>query len=148
MAAMSDYLENKIVDWLIRGQSYTAPTTIYVALLTAAPSDSSGGTEVANSNNYARGSLACNMTNWAGTQSAGSTTTSSGTSGTTSNNSVITFNTPSGNWGTVTHFALMDSGTYGAGNVLFHGALSASKTIFSGDAVSIQAAQLQIQIDD
>lgn len=27
MAALTDYLENKIVDWLLRGQSYPPPAT-------------------------------------------------------------------------------------------------------------------------
>ena len=39
MSAMSDYLENKIIDWLLRGQAYTPPATAYVGLYTAAPSD-------------------------------------------------------------------------------------------------------------
>lgn len=145
MAAMSDYLENKVIDWLIRGQSYTPPATLYIGLLTAAPSDTGGGTELTG-NNYARASVASNMTNWAGTQSAGSTTASSGTGGTTSNNGVINFNTPSNDWGTVTHFGIYDASTNG--NLMFWGALSASKAVFNGDAVSIQTAQLQIQIDN
>lgn len=37
MAGKSDYLENKFIDWFFRGQSFTAPTTTYVAMLTAAP---------------------------------------------------------------------------------------------------------------
>jgi hypothetical protein len=37
MAAMTDYLENKLVDWLLRGQSFTPPATLYVALFTVAP---------------------------------------------------------------------------------------------------------------
>jgi hypothetical protein len=142
---MSDYLENKVIDWLIRGQSYTPPATLYIGLLTAAPSDTGGGTELTG-NNYARASVASNMTNWAGTQSAGSTTASSGTGGTTSNNGVINFNTPSNDWGTVTHFGIYDASTNG--NLMFWGALSASKAVFNGDAVSIQTAQLQIQIDN
>lgn len=136
MSAMSDYLENKLIDHIFRAQTFTAPTTLYFALLTAAPNDASTGatiTEVANSNNYARASVTCSLANFAGTQSAGSTTASSGTGGVTSNNGTITFNTPSGNWGTVTHIAVLDSGTHGAGNVLFHGALAASKTINNGD---------------
>lgn len=145
MSAMSDYLENKIIDWLIRAQAYSPPATLYIGLLTAAPSDTGGGTELSG-NNYARAGVTSNMTNWAGTQSAGSTTTSSGTGGTTSNNGVINFNTPSNDWGTVTHFGIYDASTNG--NLLLWGALSASKAVFNGDAVSIQTAQLQIQIDN
>ena len=145
MAAMSNYLENKIIDHVFRGVAYTAPAAIYIGLYTSAPSDTGGGTEVAG-NNYARAALAPSVANWAATNAALSTTNpSSGTSGQTSNNAVVTFNTPSGSWGTVTHFCIFDAL---AGNLLFWGALSASKLIQSGDAVSIQASQLVVQIDD
>ena len=36
MAALSDYLENKIVDHILRATAFTAPATVYVGLLTAA----------------------------------------------------------------------------------------------------------------
>ena len=36
MSAMTDYLENKIIDWLFRGVAYTPATTLYFGLLTAA----------------------------------------------------------------------------------------------------------------
>jgi len=108
MAAMTDYLENKLIDQLFRGQAYTFPAGLHVGLLTAAPSDTGGGTEVSG-NAYARQDLAPSLTNWAGTQAAASTTASSGTSGTTSNNVAITFPTPTASWGTVTHFGVWDA---------------------------------------
>jgi hypothetical protein len=145
MAAMSDYLENKLIDYLFRGQSFTTPTGLYVGLLTAAPSDTGGGTEVSG-NGYARQNLAPSLTNWAGTQAAASTVASSGTSGTTSNNSAITFPSPSASWGTVTHFAIYDALT--SGNLLFYGSLTISKTINQGDTVSFPAAALSVQIDN
>lgn len=145
MTAASNYLENKLIDQIFRNQTYTFPTTLYIALFTAAPSDTGGGTEVSGGN-YARASVACSLANWAGTQSAGSTTASSGTGGVTSNNNVISFNTPNANWGTVTHFGIFDA--VSSGNLMMWGPLSSSKAVFSGDAVSIQAGQLQIQIDD
>lgn len=143
MSAMSDYLENKLVDHIFRAQSFSAPATLYVALFTSAPSDSGGGTEVSGGN-YARASVTSSLANWAGTQSAGSTTASSGTGGQTSNNGAITFNAPSGaNWGTVTHFGIFDAAS--SGNLLFHGALTAPKTINNGDsAPSFQTAQLAV----
>jgi len=145
MAAMSDYLENKLIDWLIRGQAYTAPTSVYLGLLTAAPSDSGAGTEVSG-NNYGRATVACSMANFAGTQSAGSTVASSGSGGTTSNNNTISFATPSASWGLVTHFGVYDA--VSGGNLLFYGTLGTSKTINSGDTVSFAAAALTIQIDN
>lgn len=143
--ALSDYLENKLIDHVFRGQPYTAPATVYVELYTSACSDSARGTEVSGGS-YARGSLAASLVNWAGTQAAASTTASTGTSGTTSNNAVITFATPSAGWGTVTHVGLSDAST--AGNMLVCTALSVGKTINNGDTVSFPAASLTNQIDN
>lgn len=142
---MSDYLENKLIDHVFRGQAYTAPTTIYFALFTTACSDSAGGTEVTGGS-YARASLAASLANWAGTQSAGSTVASSGTSGTTSNNGVVTFATPSAGWGTVTHLGVYDA--VSSGNLLICRALTLSKTINSGDSVTFPAASFTFQIDN
>lgn len=141
MSAMSDYLENKLIDQLFRGQTAPTTTTLYVGLLTAAPSDSGGGTEVSG-NSYARVAVTSSLANWAGTQSAGSTVASSGTGGQTSNNAAITFPTPSGTWGTVTHFGIYDAST--GGNLLFWGALTISKTINQSDTVTFPAASLSI----
>jgi hypothetical protein len=156
MAAMTDFLENKIIDWLFRAQAIgitgasaaagTGPTSLYLALFTATPSDTGGGTEVSGGS-YARVAVTSSLANWAGTQAAASTVASSGTGGTTSNNAAITFPAPTANWGTVTSFAIMDAST--AGNMLFYGALTTSKTINSGDAApSFAAAALTMQIDN
>ncbi len=146
MSAMSDYLENKIIDWLLRGQTFTPPATVYVGLLTAAPSDAGGGTEVSGGS-YARVAVASSLANWAGSQSAGSTTASTGTSGTTSNNAAVTFPAPTANWGTVTHFGVYDASS--AGNLLFYAALTTSKTINNGDAApSFAAGALTFQDDN
>lgn len=146
MAALSDYLENKIIDYILRGQAFTAPATVHVGLLTAAPSDTGGGTEVSG-NAYARVAVSSSLANWAGTQAAASTVASSGSSGTTSNNAAITFPTPTpSGWGTVTHMAVYDAAS--AGNLLFYAALTASKVINAGDSVSFAPASLTLQIDN
>lgn len=141
--AFSDYAENKLADFVFRGQSLTAPSTIYVGLSTSACSDSSTGTEVATGS-YARVAVTSSLANWAGTQSSGSTSASSGTGGQTSNNNAITFPTPSATWGTVTHWFLIDASS--SGNIWFCAALTASKTINSGDAVSFAAGALTVNL--
>lgn len=141
MSAMSDYLENSLIDQLFRGQSAPTTSTLYVGLLTSAPSDTGGGTEVSG-NAYARASVASSLANWAGTQSAGSTAASSGTSGTTSNNNAVTFPTPTGTWGTVTHFGIYDASS--GGNLLFYGTLTIAKTINEADTVTFPAGSLAI----
>lgn len=137
MSAMSDYLENKLVDLTLRGQAFTAPATLYVSLHTTATTDAGGGTEVSGGS-YARVAVTASLANFAGTQAAASTTASSGTGGVTSNNGSITFPAPTANWGTVTHFGIWDAST--AGNLLFHGALTTSKTVNNGDAAPSFAA--------
>ena len=156
MAAWSDFAENKLIDWFFRAQAIgitgasaaagTGPTTLYVALLTAAPSDTGGGTEVTGGS-YARVAVTSSLANWAGTQGAGTTVASSGTSGTTSNNNAVTFPAPTANWGVVTHSAVYDATS--GGNLIAWGALTTSKTVNNGDAApSYAAGQLTFQIDN
>ena len=145
-ASLSDYLENKIVDALLRGQAYTMPATVYVGLATTTGSDAACGTEVSGGS-YARVAVTSSLANWAGTQSAGSTVASSGTGGTTSNNGAVTFPAPTANWGSVTEFCVFDAST--AGNLLFRDALTTPKTINNGDAApSFAAGALTFQIDN
>lgn len=156
MAALSDFAENKLIDWMLRAQAIgitgasaaagTGPTTTWVALFTANPSDTGGGTEVTGGS-YARVSVTSSLANWAGTQSAGSTTASSGTSGTTSNNNAITFPAPTANWGVVTGVGIFDAVT--GGNLLIWSALTVNKTVNNGDAApSFAAGALTFQIDN
>lgn len=156
MTAMTDFMENKIIDWLLRAQAIgitgasaaagTGPTTLYVGLLTATPTDSTAGTEVSG-NAYARVAVTSSLANWAGTQGAATTVASSGTTGTTSNNAVVTFPTPTpAGWGVVVAFGIYDASA--AGNLLIYSALTASKTINAGDAVSFAAGSLTFQDDN
>ena len=138
MSQMSDYLENKVIDWLFRGQAFTPPANMFVAAFTAAPTDAGGGTEVSGGA-YARVSYASTLANWAGTQAAASTVASTGTGGQTSNNNAIVFPTASANWGTVVAVALFDAST--AGNMLCWANLTSSKTVNSGDTLQFLAAQ-------
>lgn len=146
MAAMSNYLENKIVDWLLRAQAFTPPATVYVALFTAAPTDAGGGTEVSGGS-YARVAVTSSLTAWAGTQGNATTVASSGTNGTTSNNAAINFPTPTANWGSIVAMGVFDAAT--AGNLLFFGSLTNAKTVNNGDAApSFPAAALTCQVDN
>jgi len=143
MAALSDYLENQIIDHIFRTASFTKPTALHVALFTAAPSDSGGGTEVTGGS-YARVNLAPLDTNWNATQ-GGTTGASSGTLGLTDNAVDITFAVPTANWGTITHVGIFDATT--GGNLLFHGALGTSKTVNNGDpAPKFVAGDLDITL--
>lgn len=141
MSAMSDYLENKLIDQLFRGQTAPTTSTMYVGLYTSAPSDVGGGTEVSGGA-YARVAVGSSLSNWAGTHAAASTDASSGTGGQTSNNNAITFPTPTAGWGTVTYFGIFDAAT--SGNLLFWGQLTIAKTINQADTVTFPPASLSI----
>ena len=144
MSAMSDYLENKLIDHIFRNRSYTVPTTVYVGLLTAAPSDSGGGTEVSGGS-YARVQVGPSDSAWQSTQGTTTAVASSGTGGQTANGSAIAFATPTANWGTITHFGIYDAST--SGNLLFWGALTASKTVNNGDpAPQFNSAALTVTL--
>ena len=125
--SFSDYLETKVLDHVFGGTSYTAPTTLYVALFTAAPSDSGGGTEVSGGA-YARQTIAF---------------TTSGD--TTSNNAAIEFPTATANYGTVTHVGVYDASS--AGNLMAWAALTSSKTIETGDVFRIPSGDLDITLN-
>lgn len=138
MSAMSDYLEVQIRTHLWRTGSMTKPTVAQVALCTAATTDANTGTtitEVANSGSYAR--IAANPAD--GTWSAPDST-----GGLTDNVGTLTSATATGSWGTISHIAICDSATWGAGNSIVHGALTASKTVASGDVVQFAAGALDI----
>lgn len=142
-AQATDFLENLIVDHLFRTRTWSKPTVQYIALFTAAPSDSGGGTEVTGGS-YARVNLAPLNANWTATQ-GGTTGDSSGSSGLVTNALAITFPAPTAGWGTVTHFAIMDA--LNGGNMLIWDALTAQRTILSGDpAPSFAIGALQITI--
>lgn len=145
MAALSDYLENKLIDFLFRGQAYSPPATLHIGLMTALPSDTGGGTEVSGGA-YVREPVTSSLANWAGTQGAGTTAASSGTGGTTSNNIELLYPTPTASWGTVVGFGIYDAST--GGNLLVYGSLSSSQAIQSGDTVRFNAGSLSIQIDN
>lgn len=122
MGSFSNYLEDELLDHVVGKTAYVMPTA-YVALCTADPTDTGTGasmSEVPNAGAYARVSTA--GADW-----------NASASGSISNVNDVTFPEASASWGTVTHFAIVDSGTYGAGNLLAHGTLGTSKTVNSGD---------------
>ena len=113
---------------MLRNQSYTPPTTVYLALFTSAPSDAGGGTEVSGGS-YARQAV----------------TLSAASGGASSNSADITFPQATADWGTVTHCALMDAAS--SGNMLMWTPLDASKTINNGDTFKINSGDLDITVD-
>lgn len=128
MAAMSDYLENAIINATLRGMAYTSPTTVYLALYTTDPTDAKTGTEVTGGG-YARQTIAFNAPS----------------NGTAVSSADVLFPVATASWGTVTHIGIMDAPT--GGNLLYHGPLTNTKTIAKDDQLKIAAGDVSITLD-
>lgn len=128
MGAFTNYLENKLLDHVLKNTSYTPPTTVYVALHTADPTEAGNVGEISGGG-YIRKAA----------------TFAAAADGATSNTNKIEFPVATGNWGTITHISIWDAES--AGNPLFYGALTASKTIGSGDQFIIQIGDLDVSVD-
>lgn len=134
--SLSNYAEGKILEHSVGKSAWgTIVGSVYVGLYTATPSDtstgSSGGTEVTG------GSYARKVT------AAADWNTSSG--GSISNANDIVFVTATGSWGTITQVGLFDAST--AGNLIWWGDLTASKTVANGDVFKFLAGQLVLNLD-
>jgi hypothetical protein len=128
MAELSNFLENKLLDHVLRNVSYTSPTTVFVGLFTADPTDAGTGTEVSGGS-YARQIL--------------SVTTATG--GIVTSSADVTFPQCTASWGTVSHIGLLDA--LSSGNLLMHTPLTTSRLIESGDILKISTGNLTASLD-
>lgn len=130
LANLSDYMEDALGNWM-RGTTFpAAPSNTYLALFTTATNDTSGGTEVSG-NNYSRTTLA-------------STIWSAPSGGQISNSTAIISAVASGSWGTITHIAIHDASS--GGNRIWHGALTSSVAVASGEAFYIAPGALTLTV--
>ena len=127
MAAMSNYLENALINATLRNTTYTSPATVYVGLFTSDPTDAGSGTEVSGGS-YARKSMAFGAPS----------------NGVSTNSSAVEFDQATGAWGTITHFGILDALT--SGNLLYHGALTSSKVIENGDVFKFASAAVSVTL--
>lgn len=126
MDAKTDYLEDALLDHVLRNTAYTSPTTVYVGLFTADPTDTGSQANEVTGGSYARQAV----------------TFGAPSGGTVANTGIITFPTATASWGTVTHAAILDA--VSAGNMLYKGALASSKTVDNGDTVSYAIGALTV----
>lgn len=109
IASKSDYMELKVLDHAFNDGTFTA-TAVYLALCTTIPTDASLGTNIveATYTGYAR--LLINASDMSAA-SAGSKT----------NSAALTFAACTAGTSTIVGFAIVDSGTTGAGNIHYWG---------------------------
>ena len=124
---MSNYLENAVINAVLRNTSYTSPSVVYVGLFTSDPTDAGSGTEVAGGS-YARVAV----------------TFGAPSNGVSTNSAAVEFAQATANWGTVSHIGIHDALT--TGNLLFHTALDTSKTIETGDIFKIAIGSLSVTL--
>lgn len=133
MSDMSDYLEAQLLNLIFRTQVAWKPPAVYIALFTAAPDDSGGGTEVTGGA-YARQQVAQADAEW----------NAPGAAGLIDNVNDITFPVATANWGTVTHMAVFDAVT--GGNMLFHRILAANKIVNTDDTFKFAAGDHDVTL--
>jgi hypothetical protein len=141
MSAASDYLENKVLDHVLRYSTapFTAPSTLYLALFL----NTSGNAAT----NLEAGTLTDEVPTTGSTAYARKTITfGAASTGTSTSSATVTFDTATADWGTITHVAIMDGATRGAGNVLFYGAVTTSKTIQTGDTFQVSSGNLSVAL--
>lgn len=132
MGSLSNYLENKLLDHVLNNTAYTPAATLYLALCTADPTDAGTGAsmnECANSGTYARKAI----------------TVGNAASRRVTQDAVVTYDQATGSWGTVSHWAIVDSGTHGAGNMLAYGAFTTPKAVVSGNTPSVASSEVYIE---
>jgi hypothetical protein len=128
MAEFTNYLENKLLDHVLNNESFTSPTTVYVGLFTATPTDTTSGTEVSGGS-YARQVLSV----------------STASDGVVTSDADITFPQATGNWGTVVALGIHDA--LSSGNLLMYTDLTTSKTIETGDILKVSSGSLTVTLD-
>jgi hypothetical protein len=140
MSAASNYLENKVLDHVLRYGTapYTGVSTVYLGLF----NNTSGNAAT----NLEAGTLTDEISTSGTAYARQSITFAAASSGSSASNATVTFPTATANWGTITHVAIMDNDTEGGGNVLFWGAVTTSKTIETGDTFQVTSGNLTVSL--
>lgn len=129
MAALSDTLEQALLNHVFRNSPYTSPTTVYLALFTSDPTDLGTGSELADTG-YARKVVTFS----APVASAGGHAIS--------NAATVEFGAIVDGQVTVSHFAVFDAAT--AGTLLAHGSFTASRTLSIDDIPTVASGAVTI----
>lgn len=134
MGSLTNFAENALLNHTFNGNAYTPAATLYLALCTADPTDAATGAamnEVPNAGAYARQPI----------------TFGAAASRRVTQNALVQFPQVTAGWGDLTHWAVCDSATYGAGNVLAHGSLGGSpRTVVTGNRPSVASGVVYVEM--
>jgi hypothetical protein len=123
----SDYLENAIINSVLRGATFPTPSNVFLSLHTADPTDANDDSTEVLADWYVR-----QDTSKDGELSAAWTAPANGVS---RNALSIQFPPVTGATVTVTHVGLYDAPT--GGNLLYHSALAPAKTLEADDVLTV-----------
>lgn len=144
MSGATDYLEDKWIDNVLRGNTWTTPGEVFVALFTDDPTDDP-------TNNAADKENTDTAYRRQGTGATPTTAWSASVDGVSSNLNVLTYPAIVGSAVIVTHFCIYD----GAGgtppvaadaNDLLHAGLTATKTLDPSDVASFPIGSLTVTV--
>lgn len=130
----SDYLENALINATLRGAAFPTPSSLYLALFTADPTDANVVANEETGQWYVRQDLA-----GGGPINSAFTAPSNGV---TSNAKVVTFAPVTDAQTTITHYGIYDASS--GGNLLIHGPMTTAKTLQIDDVLSFAIGALQI----
>lgn len=136
MVGKSNYLEDKLLNWLTGTSMGSSPSGLYVRLFTADPTDAGTLTSEVTATVRPAGGVAATF---------GSISSGTGAN-TKANTAAVDFGTAAGAPGSaVSHFGIFDAAT--AGNMLYSAALTTPRTIALGATVSFPIGSLVISED-
>ncbi len=120
MAAKTNYLRKRIVDHILGKFTYSRPAGVFLALFTEVPNAAGSTASEVAGGGYGRQAIS-------GVMQAADTA-----SGSTTNDTAITFGSPTANWGLIRGFAVMDAQT--GGNMLLYASFDPPREILAGAA--------------
>lgn len=123
----SNYLENAVINYVLRNTGTPTTATVYLALFTTDPTDADTGTEV-STGGYARQAIAFDAP----------------VNGVTQNTNLETFSASGASWGSITHIGIYDAST--SGNLIYHASMTTARTINDGDTLEFAAGFVTVTL--
>jgi hypothetical protein len=126
--SLANYGEDLLANWLFTAGAATRPTSWFLALHSADPTETGAVAELSG-NGYARTAVSFGAAS----------------NGKCLNSNLVTFPEATGNWATVTHASIWTAAS--GGSCLISGALQASQTVLSGQVLEFKVGTLDVGLE-
>lgn len=136
MTAASNYLENKVLDHVLKNTAFSQPSNLFLALF--------NNTSTNTAANLEAGTLTDETSTSGTAYGRKAIAFGAAVNGSSASSATVTFDAAQSAWGTITHVAVMDAQT--SGNVLFWGAVTTPKDIQTGDTFQVTSGNLTISL--